>query len=78
MRKSPILYVLICLRSAIKLESLGRPKILIVPNRIHRLDAGVYKKCYPQLVIVCPAVAEPYVEKRIFHLNFSELLPELF
>jgi TetR/AcrR family transcriptional regulator len=28
-----------------KLESLGTPKILIVPNRIHRLDANVFKHC---------------------------------
>jgi hypothetical protein len=26
-----------------KLESLGTPKILVVPNRIHRFDAGVYR-----------------------------------
>ena len=46
-----------------KLESLGTPKILVVPNRIHRLDAGVYKQRYPQLIIVCPAAAKPYVEQ---------------
>lgn len=46
-----------------ELESLGTPKILIVPNRIHRLDAGVYKQRYPQLIVVCPAAAKPYVEQ---------------
>jgi hypothetical protein len=46
-----------------KLESLGTPKILVVPNRIHRLDAGVYKQRYPQLIVVCPAAAKPYVEQ---------------
>jgi hypothetical protein len=45
-----------------KLEALGTPAILIVPNRIHRLDAAVYKQRYPQLTIVCPAAAKPYVE----------------
>jgi hypothetical protein len=45
------------------LESLGTPKILVVPNRIHRLDAGVYKQRYPQLKVVCPAAAKPYVEQ---------------
>lgn len=48
-----------------KLESLGTPNILIVPNRIHRLDASVYKKRYPQLVVVCPAAAKPYVEQEV-------------
>lgn len=38
-----------------KLETLGTPSILIVPNRIHRLDAAVYKQRYPQIRIVCPA-----------------------
>lgn len=46
-----------------ELESLGTPKIIIVPNRIHRLDAGIYKQRYPQLIIVCPAAAKPYVEQ---------------
>jgi len=46
-----------------KLESLGTPKILVVPNRIHRFDAGVYKQRYPQLIVVCPAAAKPYVEQ---------------
>ncbi|NJM22982.1 MAG: hypothetical protein HC836_37545 [Richelia sp. RM2_1_2] len=47
------------------LESLGTPKILVVPNRIHRLDAGVYKKRYPKLIVVCPAAAKPYVEQTV-------------
>ncbi|MFB2981248.1 hypothetical protein [Microseira sp. BLCC-F43] len=46
-----------------KLESLGTPNILIVPNRIHRLDARVYKQRYPKLLVVCPAAAKPYVEQ---------------
>ncbi len=46
-----------------QLESLGAPKILVVPNRIHRLDAGMYKQRYPQLIVVCPAAAKQYVEQ---------------
>lgn len=46
-----------------QLESLGTPKILVVPNRIHRLDANVYKQRYPQLIVVCPAAAKQYVEE---------------
>jgi hypothetical protein len=48
-----------------KIEALGTPKILVVPNRIHRLDAGVYKQRYPQLIVVCPAAAKPYVEQMV-------------
>lgn len=46
-----------------KLESLGTPKIMVVPNRIHRLDAAIYKQRYPQLLVVCPTVAKPFVEE---------------
>lgn len=46
-----------------QLESLGTPKIMIVPNRIHRLDARVYKQRYPELLVVAPAAAKPYVEE---------------
>ena len=58
------------------LESLGTPKILIVPNRIHRLDLGVYKQRYPQLIVVCPAAAKPYVEQ-VMAINgiAEEVLP---
>ncbi len=46
-----------------QLESLGEPKIIIVPNRIHRLDARAYKQRYPNLIVVAPAAAKPYVEE---------------
>ena len=45
-----------------RLESLGNPTVLIVPNRIHRLDALLYKQRYPDLQIVCPAAARSFVE----------------
>lgn len=46
-----------------ELESLGTPKVLIVPNRIHRLDARIYKQRYPDVLVVAPAAAKPYVEE---------------
>jgi len=46
-----------------QLESLGTPKIMVVPNRIHRMDAAVYKQRYPKLLVVCPAAAKQYVEE---------------
>lgn len=60
----------------LKLESLGKPKILIVPNRIHRLDAALYKQRYPQLIVVCPAAAKPYVEQEVIVDGIAEeILP---
>lgn len=59
------------------LESLGTLKIMIVPNRIHRIDAGIYKRRYPELVVVAPAVAKPYVEEVVpVDAIAEELLPE--
>jgi hypothetical protein len=37
-----------------KLEALGEPTYLIVPNRGHRLDAPAYKKRYPKLRVFAP------------------------
>ncbi|MGK7895874.1 MAG: hypothetical protein AB4372_20240 [Xenococcus sp. (in: cyanobacteria)] len=59
-----------------QLESLGTPKIMIVPNRIHRIDASVYKQRYPELLVVAPKVAKPYVEEEVpVDAIAEELLP---
>lgn len=38
-----------------KLDALGRPAFLLVPNGWHRLDAPAYKARYPQLRVFTPA-----------------------
>jgi len=38
-----------------EIEAFGTPKVLVVPNGFHRLDAKVYKQRYPQLKVVAPA-----------------------
>lgn len=48
-----------------KLEALGRPAWLVVPNGWHRLDAARYKARYPDLLVVCPLQARPHVEKKV-------------
>ena len=59
-----------------QLESLGTPKIMIVPNRIHRIDARVYKQRYPELLVVAPRVAKSYVEEEVtVDAIAEELLP---
>jgi hypothetical protein len=45
-----------------RLEALGEPAILIVPNGFHRLDAPAFKQRYPALQVVCPAGARKRVE----------------
>ncbi|WP_017303494.1 hypothetical protein [Spirulina subsalsa] len=60
------------------LESLGTPTLMIVPNRIHRLDAAVYKQRYPQLQVITPQVAKPYVEEIVAVDGIAEeILPPL-
>lgn len=61
-----------------QLEALGRPEILIVPNRFHRLDAAVYKGRYPEMQVVCPHAARAYVEQKVkVDAVCEELLPDL-
>lgn len=60
-----------------QLEALGTPKMMIVPNRIHRLDAGIYKQRYPQLIVVAPTAAQPYVEEVVpVDALAEEILPD--
>ena len=56
-----------------KLEALGPPEVLIVPNRMHRLDAAVYKERYPKIRVVCPAAARQHVaqDRKSTRLNSS-------
>lgn len=59
-----------------QLESLGTPKIMIVPNRMHTIDAKVYKQRYPDLLVVTPEAAKPYVEPKVpVDATAEELLP---
>lgn len=45
-----------------RLEALGEPAILVVPNGYHRLDAPAFAQRYPALRVVCPAGARKRVE----------------
>jgi hypothetical protein len=59
------------------LEALGTPTIMIVPNRIHRLDAAVFKQRYPQMQVVAPRAAQPYVEEVVpVDAIAEDLLPQ--
>lgn len=37
-----------------QLEALGRPRYLVVPDALHRLDAKPYKDRYPDLIVIAP------------------------
>lgn len=44
-----------------RIERLGEPRLLIVPNGYHRMDAPAYRRRYPGLRVVCPAGARKKV-----------------
>jgi hypothetical protein len=37
-----------------RIEAMGRPAVLIVPNDAHRMDARIWKRRYPNLIVLTP------------------------
>ena len=48
-----------------ELRDLGEPKVLVVPNGWHRLDALPYKERFPGARVLCPAGSRKVVEQVI-------------
>jgi hypothetical protein len=48
-----------------RIEEVGKPTFLIVPNGHHRLDAHAWKKRYPKLKVVCPPGARESVSEAV-------------
>jgi hypothetical protein len=46
-----------------RIEALGKPAVLLVPNPAHRLDAKAWKLCYPDIRVVTPPGARAAVEE---------------
>jgi hypothetical protein len=46
-----------------RIEALGRPAVLIVPNPGHRLDAKIWKDRYPGIVVLAPPGARKMVSE---------------
>lgn len=47
------------------LEALGTPRVMVVPNGFHRMDAAAWKARYPDLRVVCPAAVRAKVEEKV-------------
>ncbi|MEO6575629.1 MAG: hypothetical protein ABIP89_17395 [Polyangiaceae bacterium] len=59
-----------------EVESLGAPRVLVVPSRFHRLDAARYKERYPEMTVVAPVEARTKVaEKVVVDATAEEFLP---
>jgi hypothetical protein len=48
-----------------RIEEVGRPSFLIVPNGHHRLDAHIWKQRYPKLKVLCPPGAKDSVAEAV-------------
>jgi hypothetical protein len=46
-----------------RVEEVGKPSFLIVPNGHHRLDAHAWKERYPKLKVLCPPGAKKSVSE---------------
>jgi len=47
-----------------QVEILGKPRVCIVPNAHHRLDGGVWKARFPDLLLLCPRACRVSVEEK--------------
>jgi hypothetical protein len=45
------------------LEALGRPSVMVVPHGFHRMDAGFYRRRFPDLRVACPAEGKKRTEE---------------
>lgn len=73
-----LLHSVVCLDEAgmERLLALGEPRILLVPNEGHRLDAAAWKARFPQARVVCPANARTKVEQVVaVHATCEDELP---
>ena len=60
------------------LEALGKPRLMIVPNRFHRLDAPFYAARYPDMQVLVPARVRKWVEQKTrVDGHAEEVLPPL-
>ncbi|AQR73859.1 hypothetical protein [Sphingomonas sp. LM7] len=48
-----------------RIEALGRPRFLIVPNQAHRLDSRIWKQRYPDMKVLAPPSARDQVAQAV-------------
>jgi hypothetical protein len=48
-----------------RIEELGTPAFLIIPNGFHRLDSRIWKQRYPAIKVLCPPGARRRVEQAV-------------
>lgn len=53
------------LKTQKEIEALGKPEWIVVPNDMHRMDAGTWKDTYPKAKVVCPKASREKVEEEV-------------
>jgi len=56
----------------VQIEALGDPRVLVVPNAMHRADAAVWKTRFPSLLVLCPRKAAEKVKEVVALDGFCE------
>lgn len=59
-----------------RIEQVGKPSFLIVPNGHHRLDARIWKKRYPKLKVLCPPDAKKSVSEAVTVDSTNDILSD--
>lgn len=60
-----------------ELDALGPVRVVIVPNRYHRLDAPYYKARYPDARVFCPRQARSAVGQKVHLDGDYSLIPAM-
>jgi hypothetical protein len=58
-----------------EIENWGTPAFCIVPNRLHRLDAPLFRNRYPEMKFLCPTASRQRVERVVAIEGGYEELP---
>ena len=59
-----------------RIEEVGKPAFLIVPNGHHRLDADTWKKRYPKLKVLCPPGAKEKASEAVAVNSTDDILSD--
>ena len=75
-RKRTLIFSPIALgdREMKRIEALGMPAFMVVPNGFHRLDARPWKERYPDIKVLCPPGARARVEEAVPVDDTSDVL----
>jgi hypothetical protein len=77
-RNRSVVFSAIALKEAAmrRIEEVGIPTFLVVPNGHHRLDAHAWKERYPKLRVMCPPAAKKSVSEAVAVDSTEDILDD--